>query len=458
MDEKNFRRPGHIRSGVPADFPDLRTIAEHIVKAPSVRGSLVPAGYAVAPGERVLLVVNNFYDPAVVSAIREAISRAQAIVDVVVIDMGADRPLGELDEFLGFIYNWRDIPEKNDVRKWFERVTWADKLADDENYDLLIYGLAVPPNQTKYRSEGIPWTSREVFPAATFPYELWDLIGRKAWDQIWNKGKGGKVHISDPEGTEVSYTLSEDYYDVARYGKTKSHPFFQPNPFLGHLFARQTPPLYRHCEDASGVIAGTTNHCSSPFPNIRVEIAGGKVVSIQGGGTYGQSWRDLMEETRDIQYPEYPDKGLFWWWETGIGTNPKMRRPSKAFMLSGCGTTYERLRSGVVHIGIGTAIQGPSEVWAKEKGLPYGHLHVHLLNCIYEITCTDGQTIRVVENGHLVALDDPEVRVAASKYGDPDELLREVWWAPIPGITVPGDYMRDYAPNPAAWLRANGVG
>jgi hypothetical protein len=33
----------------------------------------------------------------------------------------------------------------------------------------------------------------------------------------------------------------------------------------------------------------------------------------------------------------------------------------------------------------------------------------------------------VIEDGHLLALDDPRVRQIAEKYGDPDELLREDW-------------------------------
>jgi hypothetical protein len=36
----------------------------------------------------------------------------------------------------------------------------------------------------------------------------------------------------------------------------------------------------------------------------------------------------------------------------------------------------------------------------------------------------------VVEDGHLMALDAPEVREIAAKYGDPDDLLAEDW---IPG-------------------------
>ncbi len=42
---------------------------------------------------------------------------------------------------------------------------------------------------------------------------------------------------------------------------------------------------------------------------------------------------------------------------------------------------------------------------------------------------------QLVGSGHLTVLDDPEVRRAAAKYGDPDELLREDW---IPEFEEPG--------------------
>ncbi len=37
-----------------------------------------------------------------------------------------------------------------------------------------------------------------------------------------------------------------------------------------------------------------------------------------------------------------------------------------------------------------------------------------------------------------MALDDAEVRSLASRYGTPDELLREAWFPAIPGVNVPG--------------------
>jgi hypothetical protein len=434
------------------DNAEMDAIAEALVNGSSVAKSFVPSGYAVKPGERVLLAINSFYDSTVVDAIARAIIKAGATVDVISIDMGPERQLEDIDELKGFMHNWPGIEEENEIRKWPERVKWVERIAGEEKYDLLIHGVGQPPVQTTFRSDTIPWTCGEIFPSARFPREIWDAIEASSWNLIWNKGRGGKARVTDREGTDISFTLFEEYYDLDRYKDAKCFPFFNEKPVFGHLFARPTPPLYAGKVDATGVVAGTTNHFSCPYPTIKIYVEGGKVVSVEGGGKYGDAWRAGLELTKDIHYPLYPDKGLFWWWELGIGTNPKMSRPSNAFLLSGCGTTIERLRSGVTHFGFGTLPMSPSEQWAREKGLPYGHLHVHLLNCTYEITCKDGTKIKVIDKGHLTSLDDPEVIKVAAKYGDPKTLLKEDWVAPIPGITEPGDYLKDYAPNPLAWL------
>src|SRR5690606_22976226 len=136
-----------------------------------------------------------------------------------------------------------------------------------------------------------------------------------------------------------------------------------------------------------------------------------------------------------IHYPEYPRPGLFWWWEAALGTHPKMARARNAWTVRGNGAGYERLRSGIMHLGIGTQSGWPSEQWAAKEGLPHGHLHVHCNFPTYELTTKEGEVIRIVDKGHLTALDDPEVRRLAEQYGDPDELLKEDWWPPVPGIS-----------------------
>jgi hypothetical protein len=198
------------------------------------------------------------------------------------------------------------------------------------------------------------------------------------------------------------------------------------------------------------VIAGTTSHLTRPFPQIKIYIEKGKIQEIKGGGPYGEAWKKLHESTLNIKYPEFPDKGLFWLWEMAIGTNPKVRRPNSVLRLSGT-NEVERSRSGVIHVGFGTRWRGESERWAATNGLPYGHLHVHLLFPTYVIKTKTGQEITVIENGHLTVLDDPEVRELAKKYGDPDELLKEDWIPKIPGISIAGNY-EDYAKDPFEWI------
>src|SRR5215470_576305 len=201
---------------------------------------------------------------------------------------------------------------------------------------------------------------------------------------------------------ELTYTLWPDYFDGSRrgYGET---------PWWGHVMGHAPTPLLPQ-EDASGVVRGTTNHFSRPFQPIQVTLEQGRVESVEGGGAYGSAWRELLGESRATQYPCFPRPGLFWLWEITIGTNPKIRRPHRIDLLSSGGMEWERRRSGIVHVGLGTRWRGPEEVWAGERGLLYGHLHVHLLSPTLVITTVHGEEVHVIENGRLTALDDTEVR------------------------------------------------
>ncbi len=46
-----------------------------------------------------------------------------------------------------------------------------------------------------------------------------------------------------------------------------------------------------------------------------------------------------------------------------------------------------------------------------------------------------------------------KLRALATQYGDPDELLSYDWIPPLPGINFEGDYLKDYAPDPIAYLK-----
>ena len=87
------------------------------------------------------------------------------------------------------------------------------------------------------------------------------------------------------------------------------------------------------------------------------------------------------------------------------------------------------------------------------SGYPWSHVHIHSLFGTLEGKSSDGANITVIDRGHLTALDDPEVRSVASKYGDPEELLSEIWIPAVPGINTRGDYWKDYARDPSEWIR-----
>lgn len=426
------------------DLDRLEPLARALASWPERRNSHVGfVGYGdTRLGDKVLIAVDREYDPSVPEAIARALREKGARVDILYLDMGdPDKEFDDLDEIRVIM---RREPWEKNPRRW-EGIPFVEEFAARRGYDLLIHGKGGPVPKTGYRYEQIPWLRAEHFcqRSTTYPLELHLLINKKTWEPIWSKGRRGRARLTDPEGTDISWTYWEEYYDGSRYG-------FSAEPRNGHLFGHPVPPLLEE-EDARGVVAGTTSHFCRPFPRIRVELEGGQIVKVTGGGAYGDAWRDLLEETRRVRYPCFPRPGLFYLWEAAIGTNPKIVRPSRIHKHSSGGFEWERRRSGVIHMGFGTLWRAPEERWAAERNLLYGHLHIHLLFPTLIVTAEDGAEYPVIRSGRLTALDDPEVRELASRYGDPDELLKEDWVPEIPGISAPGSY-EDYARDPSRWI------
>lgn len=433
-------------SNTVVELNELEAYARFVASEPEMRRIAVGfIGYGnTRPGERVLIAVDSQYDPLVVESLARALRDKGARVDIITLDSGQDREFDEEDEIRAII---RRRPYREEPRR-YEGAPWIEDLAEKNKYDLLITGKAYIP-YTSYRYEGFPWLTKEQFvsKATTYPRELHLLINNKAWEMIWEKGRGGKVHLTDPEGTDLTYDLWEEYFSLNR--PPGALVLFGPSPLLGHLMAHPSWLLPKG--NAEGTISGSTSHYSRPFPQIRVHIEGGHVIKVEGGGRYGEAWRELLEETRNIRYLHFPGPGLFWLWELAIGTNVKICRPSNIKLLSSGGTEWERIRSGVIHCGMGTSWRQRAETLAGEQGLPYGHLHVHLLFPTLEITTKRGEKIKVIDRGRLTTLDDLEVTKVAAKYGDPDELLKEDWIPKIPGINASGSY-QEFAKDPASYM------
>ncbi len=396
------------------------------------------------PGDRVLLATTALDDADVRDAIVEAFRERGAKVDLIVVDNGPDRPIEVEDELLAAIRREPiTLAADADLRRHYD-IPWATQRYLSGGYDLFVQGRATTFGP--WRWEGHPWTSKEIFlsEAIVFPRDLHVLINEKAWAPVWEHGKGARVRVTDPEGTDISWTLLPEFWS--------GEGGFSKDPIHNHHMYHPIPPI-SPSSDAEGVVGGTTAHFSQPYPQLRLHVRGGRVEQVEGGGAYGKGLRDLVEETRDIQYPDFPGKGILWFWEAALGTNPKVARPSEPRMISSGGTEWERWRAGALHFGFGTCGPSDQESWAADHGHPFGHIHVHQFFPTIELTKPDGTTFRTCDEGRLTVFDDPDVRACAAKYGDPDEVLAPLWTPPIPGVSIPGD-LDDYLREPARWFDA----
>lgn len=342
------------------------------------------------PGDRVLIAADTHTDPIIVDALATALRERSAHVDALVLDAGSDREVREEDDIDAFIRRGRPSDDPNYRPRRYDSVAWVDRLAADQ-YDLLIHAKS-GPYATGCRAEGLPWCSAETFvhPATTYPRDLHELINHVGWEPIWQRGKGARLRFRDPEGTDVSYRIAPQCWEQPNWG-------FNETPCWGHLMYHPPPPVPPG-QDARGVIAGTVAHFCRPFPQISAYLDGGPVTRLEGGGAYGDAWRDLLEETGDTQYPCFPSPGLFWLWEVAMGTHPKIARPRHRRTVASGATEWERRRSGFLHFGFGTC-GPPEEEWAAEQGPPWGHLHIHAQFPTIDLLRPDGGNERLCEDG-----------------------------------------------------------
>lgn len=427
---------------------DLLPYLESVATRPYSQG--LHAAWDLHPGERVLLHVSNWHDPLCIEAAETILRRHGCTVEVAYEDRGPVPTLHGSDEVDYYLKRTKEL------MRWMDE--WERHDAEGR-YDKILQGYGGPIlSERKVKIQRMPFITREMLasPAHTYPYEVLRALDEWTWQRIT---ASEATHITDPEGTDVRYTNRAEYYDPGRryYAEQWMRTWYPQNvPFSrdylpGHVWGR--PSFHVPGEDGEGVIAGTMNHIGL-FPRIKLRLERSRITEIVGGGLFGDNLRELAERTDAVQYPGFEQPGLLQWWEASIGTNPKIHRPREGFGQGfNCGL-YERMRSGVIHIGYGTPISSGLEREADRQGLEVGHFHIHLYFPTVTVTYADGNTERVVEDGRLKALDDPQIRKLAARYGDPDELLAEDWIPAVPGLNMDGDYYRDYAGDPETWTQA----
>ncbi len=302
----------------------------------------------------------------------------------------------------------------------------------------------------------------------SFPADVWRQIEMKTIESV---GFVERAEVTDPEGTAFGYDLKESEAQAWAAGVyQQGHLYMFPAQATGRfpysvveypvMTSKFVPGVL---PEVSGIIASTTSHAAT-HPRIEIVVKGGKISDVKGGGLYGDGMRLLLQYpgTQDMQWPHHQKSGYWWLYEAGMGTNPKyFKHPVE--VLEGINLS-ERNVAGVIHWAFGAeSAMGPDKIgeWSEQSKqfsekntLPMGHsLHHHNLLPTMQVKIRElDQWITLLEHGGLSSFEDVGVRALASRYGNPNDILRRDYIAPMPGVNMPGSYDA-YARDPGAhWV------
>jgi hypothetical protein len=287
------------------------------------------------------------------------------------------------------------------------------------------------------------------------PDEIWRTVDLMVVDAFRN---ASEVRITSPEGTDIGWKVSEAQASLWPKGAYISGHILG-STIQGIRFGHPAETFLREARELmptlNGVIGGTSNH-TGYYPHIQITIEGGMISKIDGGGRYGDLWREVVERYRDVRYPGFPYQGWAYFNDASIGTNPKSYRQIETLWKYNDSWTNlpERAQAGVIHFGFGAEHWDQTFLdYARRNKLPTMHFpHVHNVFATYRIRRRDtGEWFTLIDKGRITALDHPRVVRLASSLGGTGHL--EYDWIPaLPGINFPGDYQRDYAHDPVAWI------
>src|SRR3989442_1329937 len=174
-------------------------------------------------------------------------------------------------------------------------------------------GLRRALNPVPQKFLGILWADNRyevMSQIGSFPADVWQLTEEKTLEPLAHVDQ---IHVTDPEGTDISAGLSEvQAQRWARGSYQRGHLYMFPNQATGRFGysvvdypAFQKEWLAREpIVKASGVIAGTHNH-TGMYPRWEVFFKDGYIVDVKGGGTYGEILREFLHYpgTQELVYP-----------------------------------------------------------------------------------------------------------------------------------------------------------
>jgi len=300
---------------------------------------------------------------------------------------------------------------------------------------------------------------------STYPGDVWQLAEEQLLEPLVYVDR---LEITDPEGTNLHADLTDEMAQRWAAGAyQRGHLYMFPNQATGRFGysfvnypafqAKWLPrePIAR----IEGVLAGTQGH-GGFFPRWEIFFKNGFISDVKGGGAQGAALKEFLNYPgiNETTFPYHNQPGFWYLYEIAFGSHPKSFRHPGVMADTG-NTSPERVRSGVIHWGLGIRLwhdpDAPTESkkwreFTEEHNFPFDHgWHTQTYFTTYKVRLRNANKwVNLLEKGHMTSLDNPEVRALASRYGDPNYLLTEDWVPEVPGINAPGDYLKDYAPNP----------
>ncbi|HJZ73621.1 MAG TPA: hypothetical protein VKE51_17895 [Vicinamibacterales bacterium] len=303
---------------------------------------------------------------------------------------------------------------------------------------------------------------------STYPGDVWQLAEEQLLEPIVYVDR---MEAKDPEGLDVSADITDEMAQRWASGAyQRGHLYMFPNQATGRFgYSFVNYPAFQQkwlprepIARINGIIAGTQGH-GGFYPRWEIAFKDGFISDVKGGGAQGGALKEFIQwdKLNGMTYPYHNQPGFWYLYEIAFGSHPKAFRHPIPLLKTG-NTSPDRVRSGVIHWGLGIRLwhdpDAPTEskVWrefSEKNNVPFDHgWHTHTYFTTYRVRLRNANKwVTILDKGHMVSLDNPEVRALASRYGDPNYLLTEDFIPEVPGINAPGDYLKDYAPDPGGY-------
>lgn len=358
----------------------------------------------VQAGERVLVLADETADPAVARAVVDSARATGA--DVTFVEM--PRPTGAWSEPSDVVFGAMRRAQKclSLALVYHDPTTTRAR----REHGMAMFFLLPPVPQTLLKE------------AALFPIELCAEIGLRCARRL---RAAREIRVTSARGTDFHALLDPRNCTADPGGWLEA---WDPGRTVGTTpgeGSNSFPPgvvlAYPDPGTTEGVAVFEHFVGAGPTRDLAVRYAGGRAVEASGDGADA-----IAERLRGV--PHAADVAEIAW-----GTNPL-----QTLMLETERNPVDAERhSGTVHVGI-----GPSPIFGARTTSAI-HLDGLILRPTIEL---DGEPI--MEDGHLLVLDEPDVRELASRFGDPDDLLTERW-EPEPAWVLE----LDAPPLDGEWIR-----